>query len=74
MVAGVLYYLWLYQDDMAMDLQLCQIAILNANYIAASLDSEFNVLYKGENGRVAHELISNVAQSSIVSMLTLQSV
>ncbi|URW79151.1 aminomethyl-transferring glycine dehydrogenase [Xiashengella succiniciproducens] len=34
-----------------------KIAILNANYIAASLDSEFNVLYKGENGRVAHELI-----------------
>lgn len=34
-----------------------KIAILNANYIAASLDSVFNVLYKGENGRVAHELI-----------------
>lgn len=33
------------------------IAILNANYIAAKLDRYFKVLYKGEKGRVAHELI-----------------
>ncbi len=32
-------------------------AILNANYIAARLQGEFDILYKGENGRVAHELI-----------------
>ena len=34
-----------------------QIAILNANYIAVLLKDKFNVLYTGENGRVAHELI-----------------
>ena len=34
-----------------------QVAILNANYIAHRLDPHFPVLYKGENGRVAHECI-----------------
>jgi len=32
-------------------------AVLNANYLAAKLDPLFPVLYKGENGRVAHECI-----------------
>jgi glycine dehydrogenase len=32
-------------------------AILNANYIAARLDAHFPVLYRGPNGRVAHECI-----------------
>jgi glycine dehydrogenase len=32
-------------------------AILNANYVAKKLDSQFGVLYKGKNGLVAHECI-----------------
>jgi glycine dehydrogenase len=32
-------------------------AILNANYIASALRDNYGVLYTGENGRVAHELI-----------------
>jgi len=32
-------------------------AILNANYIKARLESDFQILYTGENGRSAHELI-----------------
>jgi glycine dehydrogenase len=32
-------------------------AILNANYLAAKLEGSYGVLYKGENGRVGHELI-----------------
>jgi glycine dehydrogenase len=32
-------------------------AILNANYIKARLEPHYPVLYKGTNGRVAHELI-----------------
>jgi len=32
-------------------------AILNANYIAAALKDNYGILYTGENGRVAHELI-----------------
>jgi glycine dehydrogenase len=34
-----------------------QVAILNANYIAHRLASHYPVLYTGQNGRVAHELI-----------------
>lgn len=34
-----------------------QAAILNANYVAKSLEGHYDVLYKGKNGRVAHECI-----------------
>ena len=34
-----------------------EIAILNANYIASQLKDTYGVLYTGENGRVAHEMI-----------------
>jgi glycine cleavage system P protein (glycine dehydrogenase) len=34
-----------------------EIAILNANYIAARLDAHFPVLYRNHKGRVAHECI-----------------
>lgn len=34
-----------------------EMAVLNANYIAARLESSFPVLYKNEKGRVAHECI-----------------
>jgi glycine dehydrogenase len=34
-----------------------KVAILNANYVAHRLRGHFDVLYKGKNGRVAHECI-----------------
>lgn len=34
-----------------------EIAILNANYLKAKLEGHFDVLYKGKNGTVAHEMI-----------------
>ncbi|WP_297096807.1 aminomethyl-transferring glycine dehydrogenase [uncultured Draconibacterium sp.] len=34
-----------------------KLAILNANYIATALKDNYGILYTGENGRVAHELI-----------------
>jgi glycine dehydrogenase len=34
-----------------------KIAILSANYVAHRLEAHYPVLYKGENGRVAHECI-----------------
>ncbi|MBM9593526.1 aminomethyl-transferring glycine dehydrogenase [Roseitranquillus sediminis] len=37
--------------------QATRVAILNANYIAARLDGAFDVLFRGRNGRVAHECI-----------------
>jgi len=37
--------------------QATSIAILNANYIQKRLEGAYDILYKGENGRAAHELI-----------------
>jgi glycine dehydrogenase len=37
--------------------QATKVAILNANYIAARLDGAFDVLFRGRQGRVAHECI-----------------
>ncbi|WP_102106948.1 aminomethyl-transferring glycine dehydrogenase [Oceaniglobus roseus] len=37
--------------------QATKVAILNANYIAKRLEGAFDVLYKGTEGRVAHECI-----------------
>jgi glycine dehydrogenase len=34
-----------------------EVAILNANYMAKQLEGAFDVLYRGRNGRVAHEFI-----------------
>jgi glycine dehydrogenase len=43
-------------------------AILNANYIKSRLEKKYDVLYTGENGRAAHELIIDLRQyKSIIS-------
>ncbi|MBN2164826.1 MAG: aminomethyl-transferring glycine dehydrogenase [Marinilabiliaceae bacterium] len=34
-----------------------EIAILNANYVASCLKEAYGIVYTGENGRVAHEMI-----------------
>lgn len=38
-------------------LQSAQLAILNANYMADQLKSDYSIKYRGEFGRVAHEFI-----------------
>ncbi|MBV2359291.1 aminomethyl-transferring glycine dehydrogenase [Thalassococcus sp. CAU 1522] len=40
--------------------QATRVAILNANYIARRLEGAFDVLYRGSQGRVAHECILDV--------------
>ena len=37
--------------------QATRVAILSANYIAKRLEGSYDVLFKGQNGRVAHECI-----------------
>ena len=39
-----------------------KIAILNANYMKARLEEHYPVLYTGEHGRVAHEMIIDLRQ------------
>ena len=40
--------------------QATQTAILNANYVADRLQAHYPVLYRGKNGRVAHECILDI--------------
>ena len=37
-----------------------QVAILNANYVAKRLEDHYPILYRGQNGLVAHECILDV--------------
>ena len=51
-----------------------KVAILNANYIAARLDSYYPVLYKGEHGRVAHECIIDLRPIEHAAHITAEDV
>jgi len=66
--AGVLAITWMYIRMMGADglTKATKAAILNANYIAARLDSRYPVLYSGAEGFVAHECIldTRVIQNS----------
>jgi glycine dehydrogenase len=57
--ASILVISWMFIAMMGADglLEATKVAILNANYIAMRLSPYFTVLYKGRNGRVAHECI-----------------
>ncbi|BCL36037.1 aminomethyl-transferring glycine dehydrogenase [Nostoc sp. MS1] len=57
--ASILVISWMYIAMMGADglTQATKVAILNANYIAKRLESYYPVLYKGQNGLVAHECI-----------------
>jgi len=44
-----------------------QVAILSANYIAARLHGSYEVLYTGQNGRVAHECILDIRELTKLS-------
>jgi glycine dehydrogenase len=39
-----------------------EVAILNANYMAKRLEPHFPILFKGKNGRVAHEFVMDARQ------------
>jgi len=41
-----------------------KIALLSANYMASRLSSHYTLRYKNENGRVAHELLIDLAEFS----------
>ena len=62
--ASILVISWMFIAMMGAEglLEATKVAILNANYIAARLSPFFTVLYKGRNGRVAHECILDVRE------------
>jgi glycine dehydrogenase len=51
-----------------------EIAILNANYIAARLDPHFSVLYRNARGRVAHECIIDPRPLKVLSGVTVDDI
>ncbi len=57
--AGILPISWMYIGMMGEEglRKATEVAILNANYMAARLRGHFDVLFAGRNGRVAHEFI-----------------
>jgi len=57
--ASILPISMMYIDMMGGDglTQATKVAILNANYIAKRLEEHFPVLYRGQNGMIAHECI-----------------
>ncbi|SDP91848.1 glycine dehydrogenase (decarboxylating) alpha subunit /glycine dehydrogenase (decarboxylating) beta subunit [Phyllobacterium sp. YR620] len=57
--ASILPITWMYIRMMGANglKRATEMAILNANYIAGRLENHYPVLFKGRNGRVAHECI-----------------
>ncbi len=47
-----------------------KMAILNANYMAACLKDDFGILYTGNHGRVAHEMILECRQFKAMANIT----
>ena len=60
--ASILVISWMFIAMMGADglTEATRVAILSANYIASRLSPYFPILYKGRNGRVAHECILDV--------------
>ena len=74
--AGILPIPWAYIAMMGPDglLRASQVAILNANYIAARLSDAYPILYMGKNGRVAHECIVDIRPLTRSSGITAEDV
>ncbi|CAN5477447.1 aminomethyl-transferring glycine dehydrogenase [soil metagenome] len=68
--ASILPISWSYIAMMGRDglKRATEIAILNANYIAARLKPHYTILYSGKNGRVAHECILDLRGMKTVSV------
>ena len=74
--AGILPITWAYISMMgARGLRhATEIAILNANYMAKILEPHYPILYKGRNGRVAHECIIDLRHIRKSSGITVEDV
>ncbi len=70
--AGILPISWMYIAMMGASglVKATQVAILNANYIAAKLAPYYLVLYTGTKGRVAHECIIDLRPLKQASGIT----
>ncbi len=62
--ASILPISWMYIAMMGSEglQKATEVAILSANYIAKRLEGHYSILYKGENGMVAHECIIDLRE------------
>ncbi len=74
--ASILPISWAYMAMMGPDglRRATEIAILNANYVAARLADAYPVLYTGEHGRVAHECILDLREITRAAGVTVDDV
>ena len=74
--AGILPIPWAYIRMMGPEglLRATQVAILNANYVAARLRAHYPVLYAGANGLVAHECILDLRGITAATGVTVDDV
>jgi glycine dehydrogenase len=74
--AGILPITWAYLAMMGAEglTRASRVAVLSANYLAASLAPHFPVLYVGDNGLVAHECILDLRELTNRSGVTAEDV
>jgi len=74
--ASILPISWMYIRMMGGEglIHATQVAILSANYIAKRLDQHFPVLYKGQNGYIAHECIIDLREITKLTGVTVDDV
>ncbi len=74
--AGILMISWAYIAMMGAEglTKSSSVAILNANYMAKRLEKFFPIVYKGENGRVAHEFILDLRPIKVSSGIEVEDV
>ncbi|KUJ84996.1 glycine dehydrogenase (aminomethyl-transferring) [Microbulbifer flavimaris] len=74
--ASILPITWMYIRMMGREglPKATELAILNANYIAARLEDSYPILYRGKSGRVAHECIVDLRPLKEVSGISVEDV
>ena len=74
--AGILSISWAYVALMGAEglRRATEVAVLNANYLAARLNDHFPVLYTGPGGRVAHECILDLRPLTAATGVTAEDV
>lgn len=74
--AGILAISWMYITLMGRTglQRASEVAILNANYLAARLQEHYPILYAGANGRVAHECIIDLRTFKNTADVTVEDV
>ena len=74
--AGILVISWAYIKMMGLEglRKSAQIAMANANYIAEKLKDHYRILYKGSEGRAAHECIIDLRKFKNTANITVDDV